>query len=586
MLSEIKNIVNYILELLGLEWIEKEMLFFISVSIIVVGLSRLLIKYISLKRIANNLNPYYSYQEVFDASSDYIKTRGQNVSPMEAEDPSLNYTIATSKNIIRLFSKKLMRNKNPYKYYIILGGAGMGKTTFLINLYKRLKRKYTFSLLKELDVYLFPISSDNAFKDIEEISNQKKANSILLLDAFDESKLAEDDYRKELDRIIEKTWRFNKVVITCRTHFFASEFEEPSSTSVLRYGTSKGSHDFIKFYLSPFSDSEIRKYLFRKYIFSINPISGFRKYYKAFSVVDKAPSLVARPMLLSRIDDIIELKVGYLNFVYKIYEKLIDGWIEREAMRKHSDRFEFKKNLYLFSSKVAERIYFNHRERNNLTISPTEILELASNYSIELSDIDMRSRSLLNRKSDGSYKFAHKTIYEYFMAVNMSNSFKIFNSFDFSGNELAHQFFYEMSSISNLYENFGNRTPSDFDAKSCLVIGDKNKYGERYAVIELRANVVRYIGRILYIYLAPPDRKNGYVGSCLFLIAHSYSDASHAIYNDRLVHTDADWYNYIEVALPKFKNIYLDKISRKSPDMKVKDIVELGTSIIENFVIR
>ena len=57
-------------------------------------------------------------------------------------------------------------------------------------------------------------------------------------------------------------------------------------------------------------------------------------------------------------------------------------------------------------------MYFN----KTVYIKVSEIQKNCEEYGIQLSDLEAKSRSLLNRNANGIYKFAHKSILEFILA--------------------------------------------------------------------------------------------------------------------------------------------------------------------------
>ena len=57
------------------------------------------------------------------------------------------------------------------------------------------------------------------------------------------------------------------VVVTCRTQFFPNREKEPKITGNIKFGVGKKNIEFEKYYISPFNDREILKYLEKKYIY-------------------------------------------------------------------------------------------------------------------------------------------------------------------------------------------------------------------------------------------------------------------------------------------------------------------------------
>ncbi|NIM11082.1 MAG: leucine-rich repeat domain-containing protein [Candidatus Aminicenantes bacterium] len=242
-----------------------------------------------------------------------------------------------------------------------------------------------------------------------------------------------------MEDILNKVFRFRKVIITCRTQFFPSEEEEPGETGVLKFGGQKGYHVFRKMYISPFDEKDIKKYLNKKF-----SVFNFRKKQKALQIVKHSPNLMVRPMLLSYIDDLLKSNREY-EFTYQVYEELIGRWIERESRRFKEDKREnFKEELYKFSKAIALDIYRNRESRKGLIIDREEIKPFAEEHSIQLDEIEMKSRSLLNRNAQGEYKFSHKSILEYFLTLEILSNYVFAKEFSFEGMDQAKSFYTNM----------------------------------------------------------------------------------------------------------------------------------------------
>lgn len=141
-----------------------------------------------------------------------------------------------------------------------------------------------------------------------------------------------------------------------------------------------------------------------------------------------------RPLLLSYIDDLITDEGIKYNYVFEIYDALVSKWLERESLLDNG-------NLFQFSLEIAEYMYKN----KTIFISELEIGDICKKYNILT--INAKSRSLLNRISNGNYKFAHKSILEYFLAVKAFNNIqfrKKFMSNNLNGLDMAQLFLQEM----------------------------------------------------------------------------------------------------------------------------------------------
>lgn len=383
---------------------------------------RKIYKYLKGKYFYDKLKPFYSEGEVKRAIENYIPTKCQNVDPAQEHEPNQTYAYATKNNLLDFFIERLDGIESN-KYYIILADSGMGKTTFMINLFY----KYIKGRKKKHNISIIPLGYLQANIKIQEISN--KENTILLLDAFDEDPEAVIDFKKRIEDIIKLTIDFHSVIITSRTQFFPKGIEEPLETGIFLHGTDKGTHKFKKLYISPFDTNDIEKYLCRKY-----SLIRYKKRQKAKAIVLKSPNLMVRPMLLQYIDHLIESNETY-RYSAQIYDNLVSKWIARE-------RIENKSELLRFTNQIAQYIYDNRRSKG-LFIEAQEIDKFAKDNKINLSDFEMKGRSLLNRNVEGKYKFAHKSILEFLVARKCFTDVGFLSTINFAEEMQVKRFFNE-----------------------------------------------------------------------------------------------------------------------------------------------
>lgn len=390
-----------------------------------------------------DLHPFFSPQDISKATEYYVPTKFQSNPPSNYHElQESNRVIAREKLIPFFINKGFKPEKNDaQRFYMILAGSGMGKTTFMLNLYLSYLRQKQLGRAK-YNIKLLPLGAPKLLQHIDEIEDPR--NTILLLDGLDEDNQAVRTYKKRLNRIINKVQEFRVVVFTCRTQFFPSEDAEPRETTIKWYGGRQGFITFFKMYLAPFDEKDISIYLSKRF----GPFSKKKKE-RATQIVSKSPSLMVRPMILSYIEDLLEEDVVY-EYVTNLYRMVIKKWIQREADRVGPDRREsFKDELYRFSQEVALNIYSNRRNRNGLFMTEREIRTFAENHEIKLEEIEIKSRSLLNRNMTGQYKFAHKSILEYFLAVECRDNSKFFERMDFEGLGQARAFYNELIFLKN-----------------------------------------------------------------------------------------------------------------------------------------
>lgn len=399
------------------------------------------------QRVLNkDLRNFFMPTDVERATRYYISTQYQNVSPSEDEEPGRRYIAAAKNKLIPLFLQKaFLQGKDNNKYYLILADTGMGKTTFLINLYISYKNQWRIFNKPRPDIKLIPLGSPDALAAIQRIENPQ--NTILLLDAFDEDVKALHHYKSRMEEILAVVKDFYEIVITCRTQFFPSQKEEPYETGHFTFGES-GEYKFQKLYISVFQDKDIKQYIHKRF-----PFYQWSNRRKAWRITKKSPNLVMRPMLLSHIEDLLDRPNEY-EFSFEIYEQMVEKWIEREAkkagiIQKYGSTEKYKALLKVFSQQLAVDMYENRVERNGYFVGKAEeygrqIAEIVEgSKNPEMDETDRRSRSMLNRDAEGKYKFAHKSIMEYFLVKEMLEKPEFYLHFDFTGMEAATLFMKE-----------------------------------------------------------------------------------------------------------------------------------------------
>ncbi len=163
-------------------------------------------------------------------------------------------------------------------------------------------------------------------------------------------------------------------------------------------------------FIAPFDDHQIKKYI--RSHFPIWKLYNYRSRQRAYQLAKEVPDLAYRPMLLERLPDLIGSNDHSIE-LYDLYDILVEGWIKRE------ENWIGATNLRAVSLELALYIY-----RKSLTESPRisydEVGEIARNALGTNPEWDhLHSRSLLNRDSQGRFKFAHRSILE-FLVVRLA----------------------------------------------------------------------------------------------------------------------------------------------------------------------
>jgi hypothetical protein len=327
----------------------------------------------------------------------YVPPTCQDLDPAGGEEPKLVY--AVKQNLFDALDDALSYPTD-YRHFFLLADSGMGKTSALINYYARHLRSWT----NKYKLALVPLGLPGVDERIIQIEN--KFETVILLDAFDEDTLAIADHVQRLRDLLKLTHDFRRVLISCRTQFFARDEEIPKETGILKVGSraagEPAEYVFKKIYISPFSDRQVKSYLRRRF-----PFWRFRRRRIAKQMIDKIPYLAVRPMLLAHVEDLV---TGHrkFEFSFELYETMIEAWLLREkGFIKEID------NLRQFSELLAVDLYVNRENRGAERISKAELSTLAQEWSIPLDEWKLTGRSLLNRDAAGNFKFAHRSIMEY-----------------------------------------------------------------------------------------------------------------------------------------------------------------------------
>jgi formylglycine-generating enzyme required for sulfatase activity len=137
-----------------------------------------------------------------------------------------------------------------------------------------------------------------------------------------------------------------------------------------------------------------------------------QKVREGMDVVKKMGALKCRPMLLSYIEDLMEsgFEKAELN-EYQIYNALVKSWLRREHLKKKDISEEA-----LFKASVILATILQRQDRRS--ISETELKQLIGKIGevMPIQEVDFKGRSLINRNSDGDYRFSHYSIQEFCVA--------------------------------------------------------------------------------------------------------------------------------------------------------------------------
>jgi hypothetical protein len=305
----------------------------------------------------------YTREDIERATTFYIPPNCQQVDPAGGEESRL---LAPVQEDLFKAVDRLLASPSDYKYIILLADSGMGKTSFVLNYYAYHWRHWRKR--RRFDLAVVPLGTPKADELIKAVSNP--ADTVLFLDAFDEDTHAIRNHLERIGKLLDLTEDFRQVLITCRTQFFRRDeeiFRETGKIRVTITGAGQPKeYFFYKLYLSPFSDEQVQAYLKKR--FSIWQRQQRRA---AQQIVEKIPDLIARPMLLSHIRELVQSDKKF-QYAFQIYEEMVDGWLERER-----GFVKDKDAMLRFSESLAVDLYMNRETRRAERVDHKQLEPLA-----------------------------------------------------------------------------------------------------------------------------------------------------------------------------------------------------------------
>lgn len=481
----------------------------------------------------------------------YIPAMCQSKAPSDYPDP-IDATIAETREKLLDKMYDVLSDKNAKNnLFCILAGAGMGKSSFLVYLYRKM-------VSKKLDgtghnIAILSLVQTDVLEKIACVED--KENVILLLDALDENVEAMNDFETFWNKLLLGVKDFNRVVITCRTQFFSSADSEPNYTNLSSYMSNKGVRAFIRFYISPFKDSERRLYVKKKYKW-YHPM----KRRKALKVIEQNDSLMSRPLLIANIDNLIDSERKY-RYGFQIYEALIESWATREADRQKlygKDKENFVKQIPMISKDAAFLLYENLDNNTTCTMSKEQLDEFEKLHPLHNAKLTLNS--LFNRDVKGNWKFSHKSFFEYFLSeIAFQNWDKVpnLNKFDM-GMEFYRQRClaeYDKFSVKNEYWSISNigsindltmtLWPESFHPMHLIsVLNDKN-----ISVLTIKSTSFNVFDLLTKQFLKA--LKTTHVEIVEFMVPHSSDIPSDLLENSNLLMLIIDCHEQVSAKLKK-----------------------------------
>ncbi len=379
---------------------------------ILIGVAQVILAYYPIRRdlrakkiMAVDLTRrFFDKETIHRATRYYVRTKCTSYDP-SCYDEISKFPAEESEDLFNTVDNVIKTFRNN-KFFLILADSGMGKTTFVLNYYiynlcKHRKLQYKIEVVplihKDCDEYILSISD--------------KDNTVLFLDGFDEDVKAISDYEQRFKELSRLCSGFMAVIMTCRTQFFHTDEDIPKGTGISKVGPrslcENSIYNLSSIYIAPFDDNDVTTFLRKCYNFKAKRAKQI-----ACQIAEKIPYLKVRPLLLTYIPEIVKQNTRASNAA-QIYEIMVNGWLEREAKDNE------KQELQNFSEDLAVNFYVGEELRDVYGIHYEELSDLTSKLDLLIDSDKVTGRSLLNRNSDGFYKFAHRSIMEFLVVKQL-----------------------------------------------------------------------------------------------------------------------------------------------------------------------
>lgn len=155
-------------------WVSRILLWLIFIGVPCLFLSKYYFKPLRKRKeyIRNHMDN--GFPEYYNNSRYYIDARFQNIQPNMFPDILESIRQVSSENMIDKYLKDIFTEKNiGSPLYCVLGGSGMGKTSFLTNVMESYVKTKLYPEKLPFQINLVNLANESYKSKIQEIENQK-----------------------------------------------------------------------------------------------------------------------------------------------------------------------------------------------------------------------------------------------------------------------------------------------------------------------------------------------------------------------------------------------------------------------------
>ena len=367
------------------------------------------------------------------------------------------------KEFVKLFGKTENGEKKNMDFFVqefiensqasfltLLGDFGTGKTSFALRLFVRSSKQFIDNDRNRIPIFVNLKKYSGTFDFREFIQKECflqfgipisipifqllacEGAFLFILDGFDEfaSVVEDNDTIVKFRELTKLTFdnvnfllsndllscSFNKVFLTCRTHYFFTENQEiniltKDNAILYRDIVTKKKFHVARIHLALFAQDQIRTLLKMR----LNNADQEKHIFNLIRTTYNLFELANRPLLLKMISESIPFIKDFERVnASSLYQTYINLCIERDG--RNSKISATEKLEWIWS--LALKLFFEMKGQGVL------VEELSEEISRHFNDTSLfgiicyetTTKSFLVRNIDGKYNFAHKSFLEYFIA--------------------------------------------------------------------------------------------------------------------------------------------------------------------------
>jgi len=358
--------------------------------------------------------------------------------------------------LLQYVLKWLEENVNE-KHLVLLGDYGMGKTSFLKYLASKLAKdindghtKIRFPVFISLTncspihggIYktLQSFVAEHLGVDFELFKKLiDKGKILFLLDSFDEMGFigTKEQRFKQFNEIWQLATKNNKIILTGRPSYFPTEFELNQILAIPKEG-----HEVVqtlpfaeKLTLCKLDEPRILNYIEKYYPEKAKVYFNWIKSNNSLFELCKRPSMmhIIREMLESLYDDKSDVKLS----AGSIMKKYLEYWVNRQQSKRIQSAFQGNETkkvefIHTFFTDLAVEFYLTDK----LQMPANDIIDRVNKQIVNWNIPDFDRVEYLEgfqqeiftgffiEREDDSYKFVHKSFYEFFVALRITKLLK------------------------------------------------------------------------------------------------------------------------------------------------------------------